>query len=177
MEYQTERLRLRAWRPGDRKPFAALNGDPETMRYFPETLTPEESDRLIAIFAQKMALNGWGFWAVEEKKRGVFIGFVGLNMPGYALPFSPCVEIGWRLDKRFWGQGYAPEAARKALDIAFQEYGLDEVVAFTALLNLPSQRVMEKIAMKRGEEFDHPMVPAGHPLARHVVYRINKNSA
>lgn len=174
MNYPTERLILRPWQPEDRQPFAALNADKAVMRYFLNPLTAQESDGTIAAFEERMAQNGWGFWAVEEKNSGAFVGFVGLNKPGYTLPFSPCVEIGWRLAKPCWGKGYAPEAAREALNIGFQQYGLDEIVAFTALPNKPSQRVMEKIGMTRGEDFDHPMVPDGHPLRRHVVYRIRK---
>jgi ribosomal-protein-alanine N-acetyltransferase len=122
-----------------------------------------------------MAINGWGLWAVEEKRSGAFIGFVGLNVPSYPLPFSPCIEIGWRLDSSFWGKGYAPEAARKALEIGFEQYGMSEIVSFTAMVNTPSQRVMDKIGMVRGEEFDHPALEAGRPLRRHVVYRIKKS--
>ncbi len=172
MEYHTERLILRQWKQSDREPFAALNANPEVMRHFPKTRTREESDGMAKAIEQLIAENGWGFWAVEEKSSEVFIGFVGLNIPGYELPFSPVIEIGWRLDNAFWGKGYAPEAARKALEVGFEQFGMKEIVAFTALDNVPSQRVMEKIGMQRGEEFDHPLLEEGHPLRRHVVYRI-----
>lgn len=172
MEYHTERLILRPWQECDREPFAALNANPEVMRYFLNPLTREESDKMAGVIKQKMALHGWGLWAVEEKSSGAFTGFVGLNIPSYELPFSPVIEIGWRLDKPYWGKGYAPEAARKALAIGFEQYGIDEIVAFTALENIPSQRVMEKIGMMRCEEFDHPLVPQNHPLQRHILYRI-----
>lgn len=174
MEYHTERLILRQWKQSDREPFAALNANHEVMRHFPKTLTREESDDMAKTIEQRMAENGWGFWAVEEKSSGAFIGFVGLNVPGYELPFSPVIEIGWRLDNAFWGKGYAPEAAHKALEIGFELFGMKEIVAFTALNNIPSQRVMEKIGMQRGEEFDHPLLDERHPLRRHVVYRIAK---
>lgn len=172
MEYHTERLILRQWKQSDREPFAALNANPEVMRHFPKTLTREESNDMAKTIEQRMAENVWGFWAVEEKSSGAFIGFVGLNVPGYELPFSPVIEIGWRLDNAFWGKGYAPEAARTALEIGFEQFGMKEIVAFTALDNIPSQRVMEKIGMQRGEEFDHPLLDEGHPLRRHIVYRI-----
>ncbi|AYN26107.1 MULTISPECIES: GNAT family N-acetyltransferase [Buttiauxella] len=175
MEYQTERLILRLWKQSDREPFAAMNASPEVMRYFPNTRTREESDNMVNAVEQILADKGWGLWAVEEKSSGAFIGFVGLNIPGYELPFSPVIEIGWRLDKPFWGKGYAPEAARKALEIGFNQYAMDEIVAFTALENQPSQRVMEKIGMHRCEEFDHPALKQGQPLCRHVLYRITKN--
>lgn len=175
MNHRTDRLILRPWRESDRQPFASLNASADVMRYFPKTLTPAESSGMVDSIEQKMAINGWGLWAIEEKSSGAFIGFVGLNVPSYLLPFSPCVEIGWRLDNAFWGKGYAPEAARKALEIGFEQYGMSEIVSFTALVNTPSQRVMEKIGMVRGEEFDHPALEAGHPLRRHVVYRIKKS--
>jgi ribosomal-protein-alanine N-acetyltransferase len=172
MEYQTERLILRPWKQEDREPYAILNGNPEVMRYLLRTLTREESDKMVDVIEQKMAANGWGLWAVEEKSSGAFIGFVGLNIPAYELPFSPIIEIGWRLDKPFWGKGYAPEAAAKALEIGFNQYGIEEIVAFTALENVASQRVMEKIGMRRCEEFDHPAVAENSPLRRHVLYRM-----
>jgi ribosomal-protein-alanine N-acetyltransferase len=173
MEHHTERLILRPWKQSDREPFAAMNADPDVMRYFPSTRTREESDNMVNAVEQILADKGWGLWAVEEKSSGAFIGFVGLNIPGYELPFSPVIEIGWRLDKAFWGKGYAPEAARKALEIGFQQFAMEEIVAFTALTNLPSQRVMEKIGMTRCEEFDHPMLAENHPLRRHILYRIS----
>lgn len=172
MEYHTERLILRQWKQSDLEPFAALNANPEVMRYFPKIRTREESDEMVKTIEQRIAENGWGFWAVEEKSSGAFIGFVGLNIPGYELPFSPVIEIGWRLDNAFWGKGYAPEAAHKALEIGFEQFAMKEIVAFTALDNIPSQRVMEKLGMQRGEEFDHPLLDEGHPLRRHIVYRI-----
>jgi ribosomal-protein-alanine N-acetyltransferase len=177
MEYHTERLILRCWKASDREPFAALNANPEVMRYFPSTRTREESDKMVNAVEQIIAEKGWGLWAVEEKRSGAFIGFVGLNIPGYELPFAPVIEIGWRLDKPFWGKGYAPEAAQKALEMGFEQFGMKEIVAFTALENLPSQRVMEKIGMTRCEEFDHPMLAENHPLRRHILYRISNPKA
>lgn len=172
--YKTERLLLRAWRDEDLVPFAEMNADPEVMRYFLQPLTSEESQRYLETLRHRMAENGFGFWAVEEQRSGELAGFVGLNRPGNSLPFGPCIEIGWRLRKAFWGKGYAPEAAREALRIGFDEYDLDSIVAFTALPNLPSQRVMEKLGMRRSGEFDHPMVPEQHPLLRHVWYQIHR---
>jgi ribosomal-protein-alanine N-acetyltransferase len=172
--YQTERLLLRPWRDDDAAPFAEMNADPEVMRYFLQPLTPEESRNYLEAFRERMAQNGFGFWAVEERHSGELAGFVGLNRPMYELPFSPCVEVGWRLRSAFWGKGYAPEAAREAQRVGFEEYSLESIVAFTALPNLPSQRVMEKSGMRRCGEFDHPMVPAEHPLRRHVWYQIHR---
>ncbi|RAX01421.1 MULTISPECIES: GNAT family N-acetyltransferase [unclassified Photorhabdus] len=173
---ETDRLIMRAWREEDRLPFCYLNSNVEVMEYFPTTLTAEQSntmvDRIIQRFEQQ---GGWGLWAVELKETGDFIGFVGLNIPIAELPFSPCVEIAWRLNKPFWGRGYANEAARKALNFAFTQLKLEEIVAFTTISNLRSQKVMERLGMVKDENtFLHPSLPDGHPLHEHVLYRIRQ---
>lgn len=169
--FTTERLILRAWRDADLTPFAELNADPAVMRFFPAPLAREQSDALARRIRSRMAEHGFGLWAVEEKHSGEFCGFVGLNRVGDELPFAPAVEISWRLARRFQGQGYATEAAQRALMVGFHHYKLAEIVSFTTLQNLASQRVMEKLGMMRCGEFDHPLLPAGHPLLRHVLYR------
>jgi RimJ/RimL family protein N-acetyltransferase len=170
----TERLQLRPWRDTDRAPFAALNADPEVMKYFASVVSRESSDRSIDLWQSELALRGWSNWAVEIAQRGEFIGFVGLSVPRRAeLPFMPCVEIGWRLARAFWGQGYATEAARAALRVGFQRFQLPEIVSFTSVLNRPSRAVMERIGMlDAGEDFDHPALPEGSELRRHCLYRI-----
>lgn len=129
IEPETERLILRQWLPSDRAPFAELNADPEVMRYFPATLSREESDALADRAQAMIERHGWGFWAVEQKEDGDFIGFVGLNIPAVDLPFNPCVEVGWRLAQASWGQGYATEAARACLQVGFQQLYLAEIVS------------------------------------------------
>ncbi|KGM27710.1 GNAT family N-acetyltransferase [Photorhabdus luminescens] len=173
---ETDRLIMRAWREEDRLPFCHLNNNAEVMEYFPATLTAEQSNTMVDTIIQRFEQQrGWGLWAVELKETGDFIGFVGLNIPVAELPFSPCVEIGWRLDKPFWGKGYASEAARKALDFAFTQLKLEEIVAFTAISNLRSQKVMERLGMVKDENtFLHPLLPDGHPLHEHVLYRIRQ---
>lgn len=169
---QTERLRLRAWQDSDLPAFAAMNADPQVMKYFPALLTQEESDAQAKRIRQFMQQHGWGLWAVEVRNGAPFIGFVGLAIPGDDLPCSPCVEIGWRLAAEHWGQGYASEAAHGVLNLAFNRLGLAEVVSFTAEINQPSRRVMERIGMRfSGETFDHPRLAVGHPLRKHVLYR------
>ncbi|MET7277374.1 GNAT family N-acetyltransferase [Kribbella sp. NPDC005582] len=172
----TDRLLLRQWRDSDREPFAALNADPAVMEHFPRLVTREESDALIDRAAASIADHGWGLWAVEVRETGEFIGFTGLSVPTFEAPFLPGVEIGWRLAKGAWGNGYATEAARAALDFGFGPAGLREILSFTATTNLPSQRVMQKIGMIHDEanDFDHPRLPAGHRLQRHVLYRISR---
>lgn len=172
IQLETSRLRLRPWRDEDFAPFAALNADPQVMAHFPATLDRVESDVLAARCQSLIEAQGWGFWATEIKASGDFIGFVGLHRPIAELPFSPCVEIGWRLARPFWGQGYASEAARAALSFAFNDLALAEVVAFTSLENRRSQAVMERLGMRRAENFEHPALPPGHPLREHCLYRL-----
>ncbi len=173
VEITTPRLRLRQWREADREPFARLNADAEVMRYFPSLQSREVSDGSIDIWRNHIAAHGWGNWAVETLDGGHFIGFVGLSVPRRALPFMPCVELGYRLAREHWRRGYATEAAWGALHFGFAQLGLDEIVAFTALLNMPSRAVMERLGMRNAnEDFDHPALPAGHALRRHCLYRL-----
>lgn len=158
-------------------PFAALNADSEVMKYFPALLDRATSDAMAKLCAEHIAERGWGFWAVETANSNEFIGFVGLNIPRAQFPFSPCVEIGWRLAKKFWGKGYATEAAKAALDVAFNQLKLAEVVAFTSIHNLPSQAVMQRIGMQRSlPNFASPTLSVDHRLSEHCLYRI-RNTA
>jgi ribosomal-protein-alanine N-acetyltransferase len=169
----TERLALRAWRPSDLDAFAALNADPEVMRYFPRPLARGESDALAARIRADWERHGFGLWALERRADGRFLGFAGLSVPGFDAHFTPCVEIGWRLERAAWGRGYATEAARAALAFGLAELGLGRIVSFTAVENRRSRRVMERLGMTHDErdDFDHPLLPDGHPLRRHVLYR------
>ena len=172
----TDRLILRRWRDADRKPFAAMNADPEVMRYFPSTLTADQSNLMVDRIEAGFETAGWGLFAVEVKGAQAFIGFVGLMEINPKVPCAPGVEIGWRLDKAAWGHGYASEAARACLDLAFTTVGLAQVLSFTAVPNLSSQAVMQRIGMIREPtlDFDHPLVPEGDRLRSHVVYRARR---
>jgi RimJ/RimL family protein N-acetyltransferase len=175
IEFNTQRLVFRAWRDEHRAPFAEMNADVEVMRYFPAVLSSEQTNAGIDIWCQQFADKGWSNWAVELLGTGEFIGFIGLSIPRRQLPFSPCVEIGWRLKRTAWGQGYATEGAKECLRIAFERLGLEEVVSFTALTNRPSVRVMERIGMTNANaNFDHPAVPEGNPLRPHCLYKITR---
>lgn len=176
--YETERLRLRPWTPDDRAPFAALNADPRVMEHMPALLDREQSDAMLDRIEAAMAEQGFGAWAVERRDAPGLLGFVGLGRPRFDAPFTPCVEIGWRLAFAHWGHGFATEAAREALRVGFEEHGLDEIVSFTAVPNTRSRRVMEKLGMRRdpAEDFDHPDLAEGHVLRRHVLYRIGSRS-
>ena len=173
MVIETARLILRRWNSSDTEPFAKLNADPRVMEFYPKTLDRLETEAIIAKIEEKFEQQGFGFWAAELKNPKTFIGFIGLNVPGYPLPFSPCTEIGWRLAFDYWGRGYAQECARGVLTYAFEKLGLKEIVAFTAVNNLRSRRVMERIGMAYDSQgdFDHPDFDANHPLRRHVLYR------
>jgi RimJ/RimL family protein N-acetyltransferase len=174
-EFETERLRLRQWRPSDREPFAAMNADAEVMRFFPAVQSRDASDRSIDLWQSELLARGWSNWAVELKTMDEFIGFIGLGVPRRALPFMPCVEIGWRLARAHWRKGYATEGARAALKMGFEQLRLREIVSFTSVLNLPSRAVMERIGMvDSGEDFEHPAVPEGHPLRLHCLYRLTR---
>lgn len=173
-ELRTERLLLRAWRDDDIEPFAALNADPEVMRHFPSILGRAESEAQAARIRAGFATHGLGRWAVEVPGQAAFIGFAGLAVPGFEAHFTPCVEIGWRLARAYQGRGYATEAARAAVRFGFTAAGLDQIVSFTVPANLASRRVMEKLGMQYAGEFDHPSLPAGHPLQRHVLYRLSR---
>lgn len=170
-----ERVLLRGWRPEDLEPFAALNADPRVMEHFPSTLTREESDAFVRerILPQFEAL-GFGLWAVEVPGASPFVGYVGLMEQTFEAPFTPCIEVGWRLAFEAWGHGYATEAARLAVRYGFEQVGLDEILSFTALSNTRSIAVMERLGMRHDGDFDHPRVPVGHPLRRHVLYRLRR---
>ena len=173
---ETERLVLRQWREQDRAPFASMNADPEVMQYFPAIKNREQSDQNIDAFRDSLDQNGWGFWAAELRRSGEFIGFIGLKSQQTELPLSPCIEVGWRLRKQYWRQGYASEGALASLQFAFEQIAADQIVSVTPVLNLPSIGVMRKIGMIDAEQnFDHPAVASGHRLSEHVLYIITED--
>lgn len=174
---QTERLILRRWGVSDYEPFARLNADARVMEYFPAPLTREESDLAVADRIEPhFEKHGFGLCASELKETGAFIGFIGLAVPSFEAHFTPCVEIGWRLAASYWGRGLATEGAHEMVRYAFEAVRLDEIVSMTVPANLRSRRVMEKLGMTRNpsEDFDHPNLPEGHPLRRHVLYRLKR---
>ena len=173
-ELRTARLLLRPWRQSDLAPFAALNADPEVMRYFPSTLSREASDGMAHRCRDLIEQRGWGLWAAQELATGEFVGFIGLHTPAPELPCSPCVEVGWRLLKSRWGMGLATEGAAAALSFAFRTLDLTEVVSFTSVHNLRSEAVMQRLGMKRDElTFAHPSLPHDHWLSEHCLYRVS----
>ncbi|GAC1374552.1 MAG: GNAT family N-acetyltransferase [Acidimicrobiales bacterium] len=171
---RTDRLVLRRWTAADREPFAALNADPVVMEYFPAPLSTPQSDAFIDRIEDDFDRVGYGLWAVEVPGLTAFAGYVGLADATFDAPFTPAIEIGWRLGRPWWGRGIATEAARAALQFAFTDLRRSEVVSFTAATNLRSQAVMVRLGMHRdpADDFDHPRVPVDSPLRRHVLYRL-----
>lgn len=175
-ELHTERLLLRRWRASDRELFARMSADPAVMEFYPAVLSREEADAMVDRAESHIALHEFGPWACELRDTGEFIGYIGLVVPRFVSAFTPCVEIGWRLAAAHWGKGLATEGARAVARHAFQDLGMHELVSFTVPANNRSRRVMEKLGMRRdpAEDFDHPLLEEGHPLRRHVLYRLRK---
>jgi ribosomal-protein-alanine N-acetyltransferase len=172
----TDRLLLREWRDADRKPFAALNADPEVMEHFPAPLTREESDAFVDRMIARWTADGFGLWAVERASDGAFLGLTGLAVPAWAP--EPSVEVGWRFARSAWGRGYATEAAGAAVRFGFEVLGLAEIVSYTTPGNVRSRRVMERLGMTRDPagDFLHPRLPEGHPIRPHVTYRLSRDA-
>ncbi|HEX8114975.1 MAG TPA: GNAT family N-acetyltransferase [Kofleriaceae bacterium] len=175
-ELSTERLVLRAWRDADLAPFAALSADPRVMEHFAAPLSRAESDAMVERIREHFAGHGFGLWAIEVPGVADFIGFVGLVHVPFTAPFTPAVEVGWRLAAEHWGRGYATEGARRALEVGFEQLRLEQIVSITMPANQRSRHVMEKLGMRRSpaDDFDHPRLPEGHPLRRHVLYRLSR---
>lgn len=169
---ETERLILRSWKPEDLPLFIAMNKDAQVMKYFPSLLTNADSEAFYNRIQEEFDIEGWGLYAVELKSSGHFIGYVGLHNIGFEAEFTPGVEIGWRLSAEYHNQGYATEAAKEVLRMA-RINGINRLYSFTADINKPSERVMQKIGMEKVGEFDHPKLPAYSPLCRHVLYHID----
>ncbi|BBG28837.1 GNAT family N-acetyltransferase [Zymobacter palmae] len=175
MTLETKRLTLRQWTTPDIAAFNTMSANPEVMRYFPAILTQEQSTQLALSLQGDIAKQGWGLWAVALKETGEFIGFTGLRHQTGDIPLSPFIEIAWRLDERFWHQGYASEAAKAALSFAFRELDAPTVLAFTTCTNAPSIALMQRIGMRKlNQDFKHPLLDRNHPLADHVLYIIDR---
>ena len=174
-QLSTERLVMRRSGPADLAPLAAMNADPQVMKHFPEPLSADGTARMMARIEAHFEREGFGVWTLERRDTGEVIGLAGLARPQWDAHFMPAVEIAWRLARHAWGKGYASEAARRALAFGFGEMGLGEIVSFTATCNLRSMAVMERIGMRRDAQgdFDMPVLPAGHRLRRHVLYRLD----
>jgi ribosomal-protein-alanine N-acetyltransferase len=162
------------WEESDRELFAKMNANKEVMRYFPKTLDFKETDNFLNRVQEHFKENGYGLWAVELKDTNEFIGFIGFLNATFEAEFTPCVEIGWRLDNKYWNNGYATEGAKTCLEYGFNKLNLNAIYSFTAEPNKPSENVMKKIGMKKIGEFKHPRVEEGSPLKPHILYKIDK---
>ena len=173
---RTRRLTMRPFQEEDREPFAAINADPEVMQHFLASLSREEGGRFLDRINSGFAALGFGLWAPVSAPEGQLLGFTGLSVPGFRARFTPALEIGWRLRRSAWGKGLATKAARAALDFGFGSGGLEEVVSFTSSSNARSQAVMRRLGMPHEprDDFQHPLVPPGRPLAPHVLFRISR---
>ena len=167
---------MRAWTSADRVPFALLNADPDVARYLAGPMAASDSDAFADRIEAGFETHGFGLWAAEVIATGEFIGYIGLSRPRFEAPFTPAVEIGWRLARQAWGHGYATEAARAALAFGFGPARLDEIVSFTTVTNARSRAVMDRLGMSRNadDDFDHPMLAATNPLRPHVLYRLTR---
>lgn len=172
---ETDRLILRGWRDDDVTVLAAMNSDPRVMEFMPAIMSPAETAALATRIQDHFDIHGYGLFALEHKDTGDFIGYTGLLNVPFDAPFTPAVEIGWRLACEAWGQGFATEAARGALKYGFEEQNLPEIVSFTIRSNARSWRVMEKLGLKRdkGADFMHPRLAEDHPFAPHILYRMS----
>lgn len=175
---RSPRLLLRFWRDEDLDPFVKMSNDAKVMEFFPSLHSREDCQAMQGRIRTHFETHGYGYWAVEIPGVTSFAGFIGLAVPRFEANFTPCVEVGWRLMAEYWGHGYATEGAEAALKFGFETIGLNEIVSMTATINTRSQRVMQKLGMtcNRDEDFDHPLVPAGHALQRHVLYRLKKDN-
>ena len=170
--FTSQRLGFRKFKDEDKKLFFKINTDPKVMQFFPSVLTLVESNSLIEKINNHIDEYNFGFFAVDLLSENQFIGFIGLKRTSFDADFTPCVEIGWRLDAKFWNQGLATEGAQRCLKYAFTDLSISEVYSFTSLLNLPSERVMQKIGMQKIGQFSHPMIEDKDPLKEHCVYKI-----
>ena len=169
---ETERLYLRQWQPGDEVMYIEMNQDNEVMDFFPSTLTAEQSLQHIGRITEHIDNFGYGLFAVEKKDDHSFIGFTGFSHPAFKADFTPCTEIGWRLARAYWNQGFATEAAKACLLFGFAKLSLKEIYSFTAVHNIRSEKVIKKIGMQKTGEFEHPLLEEGHRLKKHVLYKI-----
>lgn len=172
--FETERMVFRDWRELDTVPFRAMNKDPRVMEFFPNTLSDTQTDAFISRINDEFSTYGYGLFAVDEKDKGAFIGFIGFHWAAFQSEFTPCIEIGWRLIFKAWGKGFATEGAKACLKYGFEQLGFDKVLSFTSATNTRSQKVMKKIGMTKSAEFNHPNVCEDSPLKPHVLFKITQ---
>ncbi|MBS1626408.1 MAG: GNAT family N-acetyltransferase [Bacteroidetes bacterium] len=171
--FETERLIVRDWKPTDTSTFIAMNQNSKIMQYFPYILNTKDSLLFLDKIEQHFKKYGYGLFALERKDTNEFIGYTGFWHPSFEAHFTPCIEIGWRLNNTVWNKGFATEAATACLDYAFNKIKLTEIFSFTSIHNKPSERVMQKIGMQFIDTFNHPSIPTNHFLQKHILYKIS----
>lgn len=174
--FDSERLLFREWMTDDQDFFAKMNSNPRGMEFFTKVLTRDESDQFLDRIQNHFDHHGFGLYAICLKSTHQLIGYIGFMIATFKAYFTPCIEIGWRIDEEYWGKGYATEGAKRVLEYGFNQLELEDVYSFTSKINKPSQRVMEKIGMSKIDEFQHPRIDEGHPLKTHVLYHINSKT-
>lgn len=172
----SNRLGLRQWSENDHDAFAKMNADAKVMEHFPYLMTREQTDAYLKRIYAHFKEYGYGVYAVDVLESGEFIGYIGFSCPTWEAYFTPCVEVGWRLKSEHWNNGYATEGAKACLEYGFKSLGFDAIYSWTALDNLASERVMQKIGLIKIDEFDHPRIQKGHRLERHVLYELKKDT-
>ena len=173
--FKSKRLGFRNWLDEDAEHYGKMNADPVVMEYFPRTYSIEHTREKVQQAKLHFEKHTYGPYAVDLLENGEFIGYIGFVHPDFEADFMPCLEIGWRLKKEVWNKGYATEGAKKCLEYFFENFEIDSIVSFTAILNKKSERIMQKIGMTKIGEFDHPKIDTGHALERHVLYQISRN--
>lgn len=171
--FETKRLVFRDWKEEDLSDFRIMNKDPRVMEYFTKALTDEETDKFYNVIQDEFDHYGYGLYAVETKQSRDFIGFIGFHWANFKSPFTPCIEIGWRLKYDAWGNGFATEGAKACLKYGLDQLGFNKIYSFTSKINLPSEHVMKKIGMVKAMEFEHPNIIENNPLRKHVLYSID----
>ncbi|MEN6520783.1 MAG: GNAT family N-acetyltransferase [Armatimonadota bacterium] len=170
--FETQRLVFRDWAEQDLAEFQKMNKDPEVMKYFPKVLSDDETEAFYNRIIDEFKTAGYGLYAVETKHDVRFIGYIGFHKAAFEADFTPCIEIGWRLKREAWGNGYATEGAKACLAYGIPRFGFDRIYSFTAKINLRSENVMKKIEMRKVSEFSHPSLDADNPLSGHVLYML-----
>lgn len=174
-KFTSERVGFREWTEEDIEPFAEMNASKKVMEYFPKTLSKDESINFVKKINAAFKEYGYGLYAVDELQTNEFIGFIGFSYPSFKLEFTPCIEIGWRIKQEKWNKGFATEGAKRCLKFGFDTLNFKEVYSFTSKVNTKSERVMQKIGMKKAQEFEHPKIELGSHLKTHVLYKIEES--
>jgi RimJ/RimL family protein N-acetyltransferase len=174
--FTSERLGFRNWSGKDLTEFSKLNADLEVMEHFPKPLTEKETADFIDRLKKHYADNGFNYFATEVLDSGEFIGFIGLAFKDFKTEFTPAVDIGWRLKKSSWGNGYATEGASRCLEFGFNQLNLEKIIATCTEKNVKSENVMKKIGMGKIGNFKHPLLEEYPEYQKCICYAVTKET-